>query len=129
MTLSPKPHFCEGGTDGTLSSLAYVDEAVFKRLHLLQGQLTRNVQHIAGLNPKAFRSVLPATILGSSIHFNPSIVHNEQVARPLTKGILDGNLLSAFEDLSIARQDEVTRQIATERAVVMRDWVGLGGAW
>lgn len=56
-------------------------------------------------------------------------MHNDRVARPLTKGILDGNLLSAFEDLPITRQDEVTRQIATERAVVMRDWVGLGGAW
>lgn len=58
-----------------------------------------------------------------------SIVHNDRVARPLTKGVLDGNLLSAFEDLPIARQDEVTRQIATERAVVMKDWVSLGGAW
>ena len=34
-----------------------VDEVVYKRLQLLQGQLTRNVQHVAGLNPKAFRSV------------------------------------------------------------------------
>lgn len=44
-----------GMVDGSLSSLTYVDEAVSKRLHLLQGQLTRNVQHVAGLNPKAFR--------------------------------------------------------------------------
>ena len=41
--------------DGSLSSLTYVDDAVSKRLHLLQGQLARNVQHVAGLNPKAFR--------------------------------------------------------------------------
>ena len=26
-----------------------------KRLQLLQGQLTRNMQHVAGLNPRAFR--------------------------------------------------------------------------
>lgn len=44
-----------GSTDGSLSSLTYVDESASKRLHLLQGQLTRNVQHVAGLNPKAFR--------------------------------------------------------------------------
>lgn len=44
-----------GFTDGSLSTLTPVDEAVFKRLQLLQGQLTRNVQHTAGLNPKAHR--------------------------------------------------------------------------
>jgi hypothetical protein len=46
-----------GSTDGSLSSLTPVDESVYKRLQLLQGQLTRNIQHFAGLNPKAFRFV------------------------------------------------------------------------
>jgi cleavage and polyadenylation specificity factor subunit 1 len=44
-----------GHPDGSLTGLVPVDEATFKRLHLLQGQLTRNVQHTAGLNPRAFR--------------------------------------------------------------------------
>ena len=44
-----------GHPDGSLTALVPVDETTFKRLHLLQGQLTRNVQHIAGLNPRAFR--------------------------------------------------------------------------
>ncbi|KAF8886806.1 CPSF A subunit region-domain-containing protein [Infundibulicybe gibba] len=44
-----------GSTDGSLSSLTPIDEYTFKRLQLLQGQLTRNIQHVAGLNPKAFR--------------------------------------------------------------------------
>lgn len=30
-------------------------EETAKRLQLLQGQLTRNMQHVAGLNPRAFR--------------------------------------------------------------------------
>lgn len=46
-----------GSVDGSLSTLTYVDEAAFKRLHLLQGQLIRTVQHVAALNPKAFRWV------------------------------------------------------------------------
>lgn len=46
-----------GSTDGSISSLTSIDESVFKRLQLLQGQLTRNIQHFAGLNPKAFRLV------------------------------------------------------------------------
>lgn len=44
-----------GSPDGSLSCLTPVDEYAFKRLQLLQGQLTRNIQHVAGLNPKAFR--------------------------------------------------------------------------
>ena len=58
-----------------------------------------------------------------------SVVSNDRVARPLTKGILDGNLLASFEDLPIPRQIETTRQIATERATVLKDWLDLGGAW
>ena len=45
----------KGSPDGSLSSLTPVEESAFKRLQLLQGQLTRNIQHIAGLNPRAFR--------------------------------------------------------------------------
>lgn len=43
---------------GGLSTLIPSKAARFKRLQLLQGQLTRSVQHVAGLNPKAYRSVL-----------------------------------------------------------------------
>ena len=49
-----------GHPDGSLTALVPVDQATFKRLHLLQGQITRNVQHVAGLNPRAFRHVLPS---------------------------------------------------------------------
>lgn len=108
----PQAKLIFGGTDGTLSSLVYVDESAYKRLQLLQGQLTRNVQHVAGLNPKAFR-----------------IVRNDYVSRPLTKGILDGSLLAAFDDLPITQQHEVTQQIGTERVTVTKDWLSLGGAW
>ena len=44
-----------GAVDGSLTTLTYVDETAAKRLHLLQGQLIRTVQHVAALNPKAFR--------------------------------------------------------------------------
>ena len=57
------------------------------------------------------------------------MVRNERVSRPLAKGILDGNLLATFVDLPIARQNEVTRQIGTDRATVLKDWVALSGAW
>ncbi|THG98888.1 hypothetical protein EW026_g3366 [Hermanssonia centrifuga] len=108
----PQAKLIYGTVDGSVASLTYVDEDTYKRLQLLQGQLTRNVQHVAGLNPKAFR-----------------VVQNDRVARPLARGVLDGNLLAAFEELPIPRQIEMTRQIATERTTVLKDWLNLGGAW
>ncbi|OJA10745.1 hypothetical protein AZE42_07268 [Rhizopogon vesiculosus] len=108
----PQAKLVSGFTDGSLSTLTPVDEAVFKRLQLLQGQLTRSVQHTAGLNPKAHR-----------------IVRNEAVSKPLSKYVLDGQLLSEFQDLAISRQNEITRQIGTDRALVLRDWSSLIVPW
>jgi len=108
----PQAKLICGSTDGSLKSLTPVDEATAKRLQLLQGQLTRNIQHVAGLNPKALR-----------------IVRNDFVSKPLSKGILDGNLLSHFEGLPITRQNEMTRQIGTERTQVLKDWMSLVGTW
>ncbi|TFK16893.1 hypothetical protein FA15DRAFT_650709 [Coprinopsis marcescibilis] len=108
----PQSKLLIGSTDGSLSSLTPVDEHAFKRLQLLQGQLTRNIQHAAGLNPKAFR-----------------IVKNDYVSRPLSKGVLDGTLLAHYETLPIPRQNEMTKQIGTERWTVLKDWIALTGPW
>ena len=57
------------------------------------------------------------------------IVRNDFVSKPLSKGILDGNLLSHYESLPITRQNEMTRQIGTDRVTLLRDWIALSGAW
>lgn len=57
------------------------------------------------------------------------MVRNDFVSKPLSKGIVDGNLLAHFESLPITRQDEVTRQIATDRMTVTKDWIGFAGPW
>jgi hypothetical protein len=44
-----------GTADGSLTTIVAVKPARFKRLQLVADQLTRNAQHSAGLNPKAFR--------------------------------------------------------------------------
>ncbi|KAF9486143.1 hypothetical protein BDN70DRAFT_870239 [Pholiota conissans] len=108
----PQSKLLMGSPDGSLTSLTSVEEHAYKRLQLLQGQLTRNIQHTAGLNPKAFR-----------------IVRNDFVSKPLSKGILDGNLLAHYEALPITRQNEMTRQIGTERLTLLRDWISLSGPW
>ncbi|EGO29249.1 hypothetical protein SERLADRAFT_445076 [Serpula lacrymans var. lacrymans S7.9] len=108
----PQAKILSAFSDGSLSSLTPVDDASFKRLQLLQGQLTRNIQHVAGLNPRAYR-----------------IVRNDFVSKPLSKDILDGQLLSAFESLPISRQNEMTKQIGTERNIVLHDWMELAIPW
>ncbi|KXN92986.1 Protein CFT1 [Leucoagaricus sp. SymC.cos] len=108
----PNSRLLTGSTNGSLASLTILDESAFKRLGLLQGQLIRNIQHTAALNPKAFR-----------------IVRNDYVLKPLTRGILDGNLLGEYEGLPINRQMEVTQQIGTDRVNVLRDWIEVRGAW
>ncbi|KAF8119582.1 CPSF A subunit region-domain-containing protein [Boletus edulis] len=108
----PQAKLITGFTDGSLSALTPVDEGAFKRLHLLQGQLVRNVQHVAGLNPRAYR-----------------IVRNDTVSKPMSRGVLDGQLLEAFEELGAQGQQETTRQIGTERMAVLRDWSALAAAW
>ncbi|KAF8318712.1 hypothetical protein DL93DRAFT_2225607 [Clavulina sp. PMI_390] len=98
--------------DGSITQMLALTDATFKRLSLLQGQLVRNVQHVAGLNPRANRTV-----------------RNDAVSRPLTKGILDGALLRAFTDLGAGKQAEMTRQISTSRAVVFRDLGAFSDPW
>ena len=53
----PQAKIICGASNGALYSLTPIDEAAGKRLQLLQGQLTRNVQHVAALNPKTQRCV------------------------------------------------------------------------
>ncbi|KIL64860.1 hypothetical protein M378DRAFT_77599 [Amanita muscaria Koide BX008] len=108
----PQARLITGSPDGSISDLVPVDETAFKRLQLLQGQLTRNIQHVAGLNPRAFR-----------------IVRNDTVSKPLSKGVLDGNLLRHFEALPITRQHEITKEIGIDRHAVIKDWIGIDGSW
>lgn len=56
-------------------------------------------------------------------------VRNERVSRPLTKGLLDGPLLNSFADLPIERQTEATKQIGTDRAVILDDLRTLWRTW
>ncbi len=81
--------------NGALDSLSALDDKVAKRLHLLQGQLVRSVQHTAALNPRAFRAV-----------------RNDFVPRSLAKGILDARLLDRFVWLSRPKMLEAVRTLS-----------------
>lgn len=126
----PQTKIICGASNGSLYSLTPIDEAMGKRLQLLQGQLTRNVQHVAALNPKTQRwESCRCTMFPDTDHLLGRIVRNDHVWKPLSKGILDGNLLRGFEELPLSRQNDITRQIGTDRATVLRDWVSLEVSW
>nr|ODO03748.1 protein CFT1 [Cryptococcus depauperatus CBS 7855] len=98
--------------DGALTSVVSVKDARFKRLQLVSDQLVRNAQHVVGLNPRAFRTV-----------------RNDLLPRPLSKGILDGQLLNQFALQPLGRQREMMRQIGTDAVTVASDLQALGGFW
>ena len=79
--------------------------------------------------PKRLGKRSPSLAIAVRSKQSSRVARNDRVARPLTKGILDGNLLCAFEELPVPRQIEMTRQIATDRMTVLKDWLNLGGAW
>ncbi|OCF35639.1 protein CFT1 [Kwoniella heveanensis BCC8398] len=109
---APQTQIIYATSDGALTTLVSVKPARFKRLQLVSDQLVRNAQHVAGLNPRAFRTV-----------------RNDLLPKPLSKGILDGALLSHFALQPIGRQREMMRQIGTDAVTVASDLQALGGFW
>ncbi|GAA6007203.1 cleavage/polyadenylation factor CFT1 [Rhodotorula paludigena] len=86
-----------GGLDGSLASLVPVRDAVFRRLQALQTIMIRHVLHFGGLNPRGYR-----------------IVKNDSVSRAIVKGILDGDLLVAFEMLPLDAQTDLAKAVNTD---------------
>ncbi|TIA91925.1 hypothetical protein E3P99_00843 [Wallemia hederae] len=107
-SVRPSSELLIGGVDGSISCLAPVDEQSFKALWLLQGALVRQIPHVAALNPRAHR-----------------YVRNDYVSRSLSKGILDGLLLSQYQTLDHVTQVEVAKRIGytkTELLVFLRSF-------
>lgn len=109
---APQSQLIYATADGAITSVVAVKEARFKRLQLVQDQLVRNAQHVAGLNPRAFRTV-----------------RNDLVPRPLARGVLDGGLLAHFALQPLRRQREMMRQIGTDAVTVGSDLYTPGGFW
>jgi cleavage and polyadenylation specificity factor subunit 1 len=107
-----------GTNEGSLCVVHPLTEKEYKRMLILQGQLTNGIQHPGGLNPKAFRytfrlhhvyflsqlqSFLKCRLLNS----------NERLASNPVKSMLDGDLLYQFLGLGTSQQKEITKQIGT----------------
>lgn len=78
-----------GTLSGSLVGVTAIDDESSQLLGRVEGQLTRSIQHFAGLNPRAYRTV-------------PTLVH----ARPLARGMLDMPLIFRFRHLPRDRATE-----------------------
>ncbi|KAG9306400.1 hypothetical protein G9A89_018283 [Geosiphon pyriformis] len=94
-----------GTLDGSIGMITPIPEKMYKRMQLLYSQMVNGIQHPAGLNPKSFR------LLQS----------NQRLATNPAKGVLDGDLLFQFPNLSLNRQREMTKQIGTTPERIMDD--------
>jgi len=91
--------------DGSLGHLLPVTEKVYRRLLTLNNVLTNSLEHTAGLNPRGYRTI--RTI--SRDLRNPS------------RGIIDGDLVYSFSDLSVTEKAEFSRKIGTSTSEIMDD--------
>ncbi|KAG0172330.1 Cleavage and polyadenylation specificity factor subunit 1 [Apophysomyces sp. BC1034] len=100
-------HFCLCGSfSGSISVVSPIPEKTFKRLNTLYGQLVNGLQHVAGLNPRAFRLIKGP---------------KQRMSSNRTKAVLDGDLIFEFAGLAVNQQREMTKQIGTTVSRIMED--------
>lgn len=89
--------------DGSIGCVAPLDELTFRRLQTLQRKLVDSVPHVCGLNPRSFRQFRS----------------NGKPHHPGPDNIVDCELLSQYEMLSLEEQLEIANQIGTTRAQIL----------
>lgn len=91
--------------DGALGYLLPVAEKTYRRLHMLMNVMTNYLPHTAGLNPKVFRTLR----------------NSRKDLRNPARGIVDGDLVFRFPDLSAPEKAELARKIGTTSSDIMDD--------
>ncbi|KAH7664725.1 cleavage and polyadenylation specificity factor subunit 1 protein [Dioscorea alata] len=89
--------------DGSIGCVAALDELTFRRLQTLQRKLVDAIPHVCGLNPRSFRQ----------FH------SNGKVHRPGPDNMIDCELLSEYEMMSLEEQLDIAHQIGTTRAQIL----------
>ncbi|RWS15284.1 cleavage and polyadenylation specificity factor subunit 1-like protein [Dinothrombium tinctorium] len=96
-TIEKKQATMYASLDGTLGYILPISEKTYRRLLMLQNVMTTQVQHIAGLNPKAARLCK----ISKKLLLNPC------------KNILDGDLLFRYFTMSMNEKSEMAKKIGT----------------
>ncbi|XP_050511546.1 cleavage and polyadenylation specificity factor subunit 1 isoform X1 [Diabrotica virgifera virgifera] len=91
--------------DGGIGYIMPVPEKTYRRLLMLQNVLVSQGAHIAGLNPKAFRTFKSWRKLQN----NPA------------RSIIDGELVWNFLNLSLTEKSEVSKKIGTKMEELIED--------
>lgn len=91
--------------DGSIMSLLPVAEKPFRRLMMLQNKLVDCMQHRAGLNPRAFRSLKTPIRKLTNSH----------------KNILDGQLLQSYVQMCFQERYDIARKMGTTPSQILDD--------
>ncbi|VVD01045.1 unnamed protein product [Leptidea sinapis] len=92
--------------DGGLGYVLPVSEKVYRRLLMLQNVMNNHCCHIAGLNPRAYRTY-------KSARRGPG-------AGP-ARGILDGDLVSGYSAMPAHDQQDIAKKIGTKVEEILAD--------
>ncbi|KAG2415737.1 hypothetical protein HFD88_006928 [Aspergillus terreus] len=93
--------------NGSVALVTCIAEEVYRRLSALQSQLTNTLEHACGLNPRAFRAVESDGSAG--------------------RGMLDGNLLAQWLDLSKQRRVEIASRVGADEWEIKADLESISG--
>ncbi|KAL5365766.1 CPSF A subunit region-domain-containing protein [Aspergillus floccosus] len=93
--------------NGSVALVTCIAEEVYRRLSALQSQLTNTLEHACGLNPRAFRAVESDGSAG--------------------RGMLDGNLLAQWLDLSKQRRVEIASRVGADEWEIKADLESICG--
>ncbi|KAJ5139137.1 uncharacterized protein N7515_003985 [Penicillium bovifimosum] len=102
-----KHHVLVASHNGSLALVTSVAEESYRRLSALQSQLVNAVDHPAGLNPRAFRAVESDGAAG--------------------RGMIDGNLLRLWLNMSKQRQFEIAGRVGATEWEIKADLETIGG--
>ncbi|OLL22967.1 Protein cft1 [Neolecta irregularis DAH-3] len=94
--------------DGSIHSLCPVSERKYRRLYLLHNLMVNSADHLAGLNPRSYRAPM-----------------KEQKDRNIMKGILDGQLLLDFLQLSEDKKQTVAKKLGIPLSRLLDDMLEL----
>ena len=91
--------------DGGLGYILPCSEKTYRRLLMLQNVLVNAIPHSAGLNPKSYRTLRQ---------------RRRELINP-SRGIIDGELVFKFTDLSIIQKADIAKRIGTKFQDLMDD--------
>jgi cleavage and polyadenylation specificity factor subunit 1 len=93
-----------GSLDGSIGYISPINESSYRRLSFLQSKMYTQLEHLAGLHPKAFRLFKPF----------------ERTEHNYKRNIIDGELVWQFTQLDKATQNTLSKQIGTNTNNVLK---------